>query len=266
MEKSKVNSFWKRLAAAVVLAPVTLYVLYLGTPFLGLFMFMCAAFLAWEWVSMLPNQRPVFYAVAYLFAAGAATLLPVPLLQLILGVIVLTMLVVWRKSRGEEHRRLLMLGVPYIALGTGALVWLSDITNFVIVIWYVLTVWSVDVGAYLAGTALRGPKLAPKISPNKTWAGLVGGVLLAAAVSFAYTSWWQINYNWEFAAAAAVVAVVSQIGDLAESKIKRIAGVKDSSNLIPGHGGVFDRMDGLMFAVPFVFAAFVVLFYVKLGM
>jgi phosphatidate cytidylyltransferase len=131
--------------------------------------------------------------------------------------------------------------------------------------------------------------LAPKISPNKTWSGLVGGILLAVSVSiifmyvcvnvvgipfydfskFRYISFsfkplqlqyeWNVNSQLFYAVMAALVAVLAQVGDLIESAIKRTAGVKDSSKLIPGHGGVFDRVDGLIFAAPFVYLFFIYL-------
>lgn len=103
------------------------------------------------------------------------------------------------------------------------------------------TVIAVDVCAYFAGRTLGGPKIAPAISPSKTWAGLAGGAL-GATVAL----WIALDGAWGRAAAGPVVAIVAQAGDFFESWMKRRAGVKDSSNLIPGHGGLFDRVDGLM--------------------
>lgn len=116
-----------------------------------------------------------------------------------------------------------------------------------------------DVGAYFAGRAIGGPKIAPKISPSKTWAGLGGGMILAALFMLAIMPWTFHDFDqsqwlalgWAPALAGAAMAVIAQIGDFFESWLKRRAGVKDSSNLIPGHGGVFDRTDGLI-AVLFV--------------
>ncbi len=115
------------------------------------------------------------------------------------------------------------------------------------------SVWAVDIGAYFTGRALGGPKLAPRLSPNKTWSGLMGGAIGGAAIFIAY--------GWRHSAGAAaipgallggaIVAVLAQAGDLFQSWMKRRAGVKDSGRLIPGHGGLFDRVDGLL-AVAFV--------------
>ena len=126
--------------------------------------------------------------------------------------------------------------------------------------WLLLVVWSVDIGGYAVGKTVKGPKLAPAISPNKTWSGLAGGMAFAAAVggAFAYYVGWP-DYN-NYMAVAALLAVVEQIGDLIESAIKRKVGVKDSSNLIPGHGGVFDRIDGLIFTAPVLLVCIVLYF------
>jgi phosphatidate cytidylyltransferase len=118
-----------------------------------------------------------------------------------------------------------------------------------LVIWLLLVIWATDIGAYFAGRSIGGPKLAPRISPKKTWAGLFGGMVAAAAVA-GLAGIWLDDFKpslWNLLLAM-VLAVVSQIGDLLESHLKRRYDAKDSSNLIPGHGGVLDRTDGLMAA------------------
>jgi phosphatidate cytidylyltransferase len=118
-------------------------------------------------------------------------------------------------------------------------------------LWVLFLVWATDSGAYFAGRAIGGPKLAPRISPKKTWAGLAGGMLAAALVGWAMQNG-VMPGAWRLAAASAALAVVAQAGDLAESGLKRYFGVKDSSQLIPGHGGVLDRLDGLLAVAPAV--------------
>lgn len=116
-----------------------------------------------------------------------------------------------------------------------------------------LIVWATDVGAYFAGRIIGGPKLAKAISPKKTWAGAVGGVILALAVAYAFDGLaGQYGFAGVGLLAAAVASIASQIGDLCESAIKRHFGKKDSGTLIPGHGGLLDRLDGLVFAAPVV--------------
>ena len=179
------------------------------------------------------------------------------------------------KAKDEKNRYLLTLGVPYISIGVGALYWMyflfdafgtisGEKGSYVMTLWFILMVWSVDIGGYIIGTYLRGPKLAPKISPNKTWSGLVGGVILAIAVSFIYLYIVKSIYGlalpmreqMKYAQLGALIAFIAQIGDLIESAIKRYLQIKDSSSLIPGHGGVFDRIDGLIFAAPIAYCYF----------
>jgi phosphatidate cytidylyltransferase len=137
------------------------------------------------------------------------------------------------------------LGVPYVGLTAIALIWLrADAAGFSRVLVLLLIVWATDIAAYLAGRLIGGPKLAPAISPGKTWSGAAGGLVGALVVGFvASPGVWGL-------ATAAVLSVVSQIGDLMESWIKRRYGVKDSGKLIPGHGGLLDRLDGVLTAAP----------------
>ena len=126
--------------------------------------------------------------------------------------------------------------------------------NWLIVAVMVL-VWAADVGAYFAGRAFGRRKLAPKVSPGKSWEGLVGGLLASLLITLGVGLYrdWAASELLAALAGAAVVVLISVVGDLAESMFKRQAGVKDSSNLLPGHGGVLDRIDSLTAAIP-VFA------------
>jgi phosphatidate cytidylyltransferase len=112
-------------------------------------------------------------------------------------------------------------------------------------------IWSTDIFAFFAGKILGGAKLAPKISPNKTWSGLFGGVIASMAIGFMSSFMFSGGVLF-FIFLSALLSIVEQISDLLESKFKRIFGVKDSSNIIPGHGGVLDRMDGMMLVAPLV--------------
>lgn len=124
-----------------------------------------------------------------------------------------------------------------------------------LLIYLLFCIWATDIGAYAAGKSIGGPKLAPRISPKKTWAGLVGGMLSAAAFGAGVAVAFDAERPWLAAVLGMVLAVVGQIGDLFESGIKRRFDVKDSGRLIPGHGGLLDRVDGLIVAAP-VFALF----------
>jgi phosphatidate cytidylyltransferase len=119
-----------------------------------------------------------------------------------------------------------------------------------IVIWLVLAVWFTDAGGYFFGKTIGGPKLAPRISPNKTWAGLGGGIFLATVWSLVWLAWRGGHELMWIVPAAIATAILAQIGDLSVSSVKRRFGVKDTSGLIPGHGGVLDRLDGMLLTGP----------------
>lgn len=276
MAKTELSTLQKRILTSLIMIPLVIGALRSAHPYVDILVFAVGALLAWEWSTMIPNKRASTYAICYTFALGCS-LIVFDRVVLFISLAILTAFV-YLKAKDEDYRKLLTLGVPYISVGVGSLYWMyylfetfgslpGEKGSFVMTLWFMLMVWSVDIGGYVIGSALRGPKLAPKISPNKTWSGLAGGVLLAVAVSFIYMYATKnifslpmpLSEQLKFAQLGAFVAVVAQIGDLIESAIKRYLGVKDSSSLIPGHGGVFDRIDGLIFAAPVVYAIFTII-------
>ncbi|MFN7177641.1 MAG: phosphatidate cytidylyltransferase, partial [Thermaurantiacus sp.] len=177
--------------------------------------------------------------VAGMGDAGAALLL------LFIGAGVLLLVAV---SFGPRGRLSLVAGLLYAGLAGIALIWMRGLElGFQLILWTMALVWATDILAYFAGRAIGGPKLAPRISPKKTWAGLGGGVLAAAAASALI----GLAFGWSapialLLLAGALLAIVAQGGDLFESWLKRRQGVKDSGRILPGHGGVMDRVDGLV--------------------
>ena len=237
-----------RLASGVVLATLAIGAVVAGHPYFEAVIALFGAAMGWEWFCISTGKR---------FGAAAAILMAVPIV------------VAWCAGTGNYGSAMIVIaaggalaagfgrglagwlfaGAGYVGLSCLALLWLaSDPGNGrSLLIWMFLLVWATDIGAYAIGRAVGGPKLASRISPNKTWAGLVGGMAAAAAVGG--VSAWALGLGapvWLAAGAAFVLAVVEQGGDLAESAMKRHFGVKDSSGLIPGHGGVMDRVDGLV--------------------
>ncbi len=120
-----------------------------------------------------------------------------------------------------------------------------------VLFWMFAVIWATDIFAFFAGRTLGGAKLAPKISPNKTWAGLAGGVTASLLIGFMSSFMFQGGVVF-FMLISIFIAVLEQMSDLLESKFKRTFGVKDSGNIIPGHGGVLDRLDGMMLVAPVV--------------
>lgn len=167
--------------------------------------------------------------------------------QILIGLTGLILISEWFNIVGHRPKWL-ALGVVYIALAVWAL-WKLRIdpeVGAMTVFWLVGVVWGADTGGYLFGMTIGGPKLAPAISPKKTWSGFAGGTLIGAAAGWGVVYYSRPDAGLELAIFCALMAVVSQIGDLFESWIKRRYDVKDSGWIIPGHGGLFDRVDGLV--------------------
>ena len=156
------------------------------------------------------------------------------------------MFVEWRRLSQGWGTGWLLGGFVYALLPAIALLWLRDRApqGLELVLWVFIVTWTTDIGAYFAGRAIGGPKLAPNISPNKTWAGLIGGMVSAALAGWAWTQYVMLPTTLIWLAPA--FAAAAQGGDLFESWLKRRAGAKDSGSLLPGHGGLLDRLDGLV--------------------
>lgn len=197
-------------------------------------------------------------AVVMIVIGGAALWLGGPVWSCFAVAVMLGVLWEWRSlaagfSPNPVKRGLWnALGIGYVGFATWVLISLRvRPEGLLAVLQIVSAVIATDVGAYFAGRTLGGPKIAPKISPSKTWAGLIGGMIAAGLVFVGWAMYVQALHPWTFAVNGAVAAVIAQAGDFFESWMKRRAGVKDSGRLIPGHGGLFDRLDGLL-AVSFV--------------
>jgi len=246
-----------RVVSALVLGPAALALIYLGPPYFDILLTALAAILSWEWSRLCGHgelDRPGYLAIAVVTAAMAAAGLRE---YAIAGWIITAgaMAVAVLASRATDRLPFwYALGVLYAALPCLSIVWLREHPDRgrEILFWLLFVVWATDTGAYAAGRLIGGPKMAPGISPNKTWAGLAGGIVAAGTIG-ALAGLFLLGVSpitlvW----VAAGLAVWSQMGDLFESSVKRRFGVKDSSNLIPGHGGLMDRLDGVLAAGPAV--------------
>lgn len=245
----------KRALTAALLGPAAITCMWLGANWWTALMALCMAGLTWEWVRMCggsTRRSPGMVVPVAVLAAGTASvmeLLPIALVLLAVGSLMASGLA----RRGKVPPLWLGFGVLYIGIAGISLIELrhADAAGRENVIFLFMVVWASDIGAYMAGRALGGPKLWPAVSPNKTWAGAVGGLLAAIAVGLATAALLEPGgLAIGIAGAAAILAVFTQMGDLLESWIKRHFGVKDSSALIPGHGGLLDRLDGVLAAAP----------------
>lgn len=248
------RNFWTRIASAAVLAPIAIGAIWLGSPWFDLMVIAASAALAWEWARLCRYGRfegrdwPFVSAVAgvvLLPALGVPVLLALLLAFALAGAWLFGGLAASAEASGWRSAGLLLIALGGIALLTIR----SGGQGLHATIWVFVVTWAVDTGGYLVGRVCGGPKLAPRISPKKTWSGLAGGLLAAIAVGVAYP--YGVAATAISAATTAVlVGGAAVIGDLFESAAKRRFGLKDSSALIPGHGGLLDRVDGLLLAAP----------------
>lgn len=227
------------------MTPIMFGAIWLGDWFFVALTALAAGLMYWEWQGLCgekgskSNLFAVFCAsgpVVLSIAGGTQTLVGWGLMTLIIFII-----------QRNRQREFLAGGFAYIYLACISLAWLRglDVAGMETMIWLGVVVVMTDTCAYFTGRTLGGPKLAPKISPKKTWSGLIGGIVGAAVSGGILAGIIDANIV-TVAAVSGILAVVAQIGDLAISKAKRAFNVKDSSNIIPGHGGVLDRFDGII--------------------
>ncbi len=252
-----------RIWAAAVMLPAAVAWVWLAPPWL--FAAVAAAILlgaAWEWGALAGVRRKIARScylagllalMALCWWAGRFDYSYMPLLILFVAVWLVILATLGRSGLWNSRAAFLLQGVMVLVPAYFALVLLKRMnggTSLVFALFAV--VWSADIGAYFAGRAAGRHKLAPRLSPGKTWEGLLGGLLLAAAAGAVASLWCPVPIAL-LMPLAVITAALSVVGDLAESRLKRFAGAKDSGRLIPGHGGILDRIDSLCAALP-VFA------------
>jgi phosphatidate cytidylyltransferase len=205
------RDLWLRVASAVVLAPLAVLAAYLGGPWFIGFWLIAAAGVLWEWMGLLAAARALPGATR----AG----------WIVFGAL----------YAGA------MLAAPLVIRADAAL-------GFVAMIFLFAVVWATDIAAYFAGRLIGGPKLWPAISPNKTWSGAIAGTVAGILAGLAVAAVGGISPIAPIFILSLLLSVISQLGDLFESGLKRRFGVKDASHAIPGHGGFMDRLDGFVAA------------------
>ena len=238
-----------RVIAALILAPLAIAIAYAGGWLWILLVTLAVIGLYVEWLTIVGLAREMPVVVSGIAALAVTGLcLAIGRIDAASGVLAIGLAAVALLTR--ERRNWTAAGFFYAAAAEMAsvLVRLDSVKGFVALIFVLLIVWVTDIGGYFAGRGIGGPKLWPRVSPKKTWAGAAGGFAASLAVAFGFAAF-DLGKTGALLLLSAVLSVVSQLGDLFESAVKRRFGVKDSSHIIPGHGGLLDRLDGFVAAI-----------------
>jgi phosphatidate cytidylyltransferase len=238
-----------RVLAALVLAPAAIAIAYAGGWLWAALVTLAAIGLYVEWLFIVGagrEPRVIALGAAALAVGGICLALgriDTALVVLAVGLAAVALL-------SPERRLWTATGFAYAAAAelASVLVRLDPIQGFAALMLILLIVWVTDIGGYFAGRGIGGPKLWPRVSPKKTWAGAIGGFVLSLVVAGGFTAF-GYGQAGPLLLLAAVLSIASQLGDLFESAVKRRFGVKDSSQIIPGHGGLLDRLDGFVAAI-----------------
>jgi phosphatidate cytidylyltransferase len=243
-----------RVIAGVVLAPLAIAIAYAGGWLWTALVTLAAIGLYVEWLMIVGVARETRMVASGAIALALAGLclglgrIDAALLALAIGLAVVAVL-----SQGQRNWTATGFGYAATAQVASVVVRLDPEMGFVALVFVLLIVWVTDIGGYFAGRSIGGPKLWPRVSPKKTWAGAVGGFLASLVVAGGFAAL-GLGKTGPLLLLGTILSIASQLGDLFESAVKRRFGVKDSSHIIPGHGGLLDRLDGFVAAV--VLAAF----------
>ncbi|MDA1309487.1 MAG: phosphatidate cytidylyltransferase [Proteobacteria bacterium] len=241
------------MSSVVILPPAATLLVLGGWYFAGL-VALIAGCMAWEWtriVSQNDNRMVAGLAAAGCAVVVGASAIATPSVVAYLAVAALAIVMVGTVVRVERRWGWIIAGCVVACVPCLAALWLraGEPLGLALMAWLIAAVVATDIGAYIAGKRIGGARLAPRISPNKTWAGLIGGMAASAGVGWGGGIVIAEADSMVLAGLGPLVAITAQIGDLLESLLKRKFGVKDSGGLIPGHGGVLDRLDGHLIVI-----------------
>ena len=243
------NNLLLRIIAALVMAPLAIAMAYVGGWLWTGLVTAAAIGLYIEWLTIIGMRKPRLVLVGILILLGVGWLDVGHINEIYLSaLVVLGVLTVAFLS--SERRPWAAVGIGYAlaaSIGSSA-VRLDPLWGFAALMLVLLVVWATDIGGYFAGRLIGGPKLWPQVSPKKTWAGAIGGFAASLGVAAGFAAF-GLGKILPMLLLGAVLSVASQLGDLFESAVKRRFGVKDSSHIIPGHGGLLDRLDGFVAAI-----------------
>ncbi len=250
------SHFGKRIVSAAIGGPLVVGAVILGSPYIDILAVFFLCILLWEWSKMsgLPLTHPLNGMIVFLIGwaiFGTGTFLPAFCLMLA-G---FSFICFYHYQIGAKliPSLILLSGPFYIGLGMTAILNLSKFHPLTL-LWALMVVWATDTGAYIIGSLIGGPRLVPRISPGKTWAGFIAGSMLGSALGVTIAPYCQIGIkNQTFLLTLTLLTtLVGHSGDILESAAKRLFNIKDSSRIIPGHGGLLDRMDSLLLVALFL--------------
>ncbi len=243
------NNLLLRIVAALVMAPLAIAIAYVGGWLWTGLVTVAAIGLYIEWLTIVGARKPRLVLLGVLILLGVGWVDVGHISKIYVSVfVVLGVLAVALLSSDRRHWTAAGLGYALAASIGSSAVRLDPLWGFAALMLVLLVVWATDIGGYFAGRLIGGPKLWPQVSPKKTWAGAVGGFVASLAVACGFAAF-DLGKTVPLLLAAAVLSVASQLGDLFESAVKRRFGVTASSHIIPGHGGLMDRLDGFVAAV-----------------
>lgn len=263
----KLKNFFTRTATAAAFVAVLLGCTYFNHLSFSILFFVVTVLGVWEFYTLVEKgeQKPQkllgTIAGASLFLTNAMVAMGYDKRLLIINlplVFIIFIAELYSKAKNPfRNIAFTLLGVIYVALPFSLLNYLVTFTgkySFELMFGFFFILWCNDAGAYLAGSAFGKRKLLPRVSPGKSWEGSIGGAIASYIVVFIISGWYKDLNIVDWAVIAAILIVVGTLGDLVESLLKRSKGVKDSGNLLPGHGGILDRFDSLIMSTPFVFS------------
>ena len=239
----------QRVVAAAVLIPIALGSVYVGGWMFSLLAAFAVFLMASEWEQVTGGARAGRHTYLNVGTGLAAlTAVSLGLLDIALFIVVIGAIASFVLPRRDGiHSHWPSIGVIAIAVPAVCLVWLREAdSGMTVIVWLLLVLWATDSGAYFVGKSIGGARLAPLISPGKTWSGFFGGTASGALVGLALSIFVQDVSTIKAVSASIFVSLAGQGGDLAISAVKRRFGVKDMGTIIPGHGGVLDRLDSLL--------------------
>lgn len=248
------GSLKSRIISAVFLAPLVLGAIYLGGPVYDLLILAAVIIMAWEWRRLCAQQHFDIPGIILTITVAGATVLTsfdyvgLAALFVVAGALIVLFMIVGSAGKSSIWT---IAGVLAIGVTGISLILIRQIgDDWSVTMWFLVAIWATDITAFFVGRAVGGPKLAPKISPGKTWSGLIGGITGAVCWSLLWALWTGAEQAGTLTFLGAVIAIFAQLGDLGVSRVKRRFGAKDTGTLIPGHGGLLDRVDGIIGAAP----------------